>query len=70
MTMKMTIVAIIALALATAAPQIGAGQESVRPKDATPQPAPYDPLHKFPVEKLKEDLDILWNALDEGHGGF
>jgi len=31
---------------------------------------PYDPDRTFPVEALKEDLKVLWDVLEEGHGGF
>jgi hypothetical protein len=31
---------------------------------------PYDPQKAFSVEDLKNDLRILWEVLDEGHGGL
>jgi hypothetical protein len=31
---------------------------------------PYDPERTFPVETLKADLEVLWDVLEEGHGGF
>ena len=48
----------------------GVGQESVRPKEAGPAGAPYDPLKDIPAAALREDLKILWDAMEEGHGGF
>jgi len=39
-------------------------------QETTPPQAPYDARKTFPVEALKEDLKILWNMMDEGHGGF
>jgi C-terminal processing protease CtpA/Prc len=30
----------------------------------------FDPQKTYPVEALKEDLKVLWNILEEGHGGF
>lgn len=32
--------------------------------------AVLDPGKKYPVETLKEDLQILWDILEEGHGGL
>ncbi len=41
---------------------------------ATPQavspPAGFDPEREIPVEALREDLEVLWDVLEEGHGGF
>lgn len=34
------------------------------------KPLPYDPQKTFSIDALKEDLQTLWNVLDEGHGGF
>jgi len=31
---------------------------------------PYDPEKTFSIEALKGDLKILWDVLEEGHGGF
>lgn len=39
-------------------------------QETTPPQAPYDARKTFPVEALIEDLKILWNMMDEGHGGF
>ena len=33
-------------------------------------PAAFDPQRTIPVEALREDLEVLWNILEEGHGGF
>jgi hypothetical protein len=30
----------------------------------------FDPEKTYPVEALKEDLKILWDVLEEGHGGL
>ena len=62
--------AIITLVLVTVVAQKSAGQEPARPKEGSSPSAPYDPEKKHAVDKLKEDLGILWNALEEGHGGF
>ncbi|HSA95042.1 MAG TPA: hypothetical protein VLJ16_03265, partial [Acidobacteriota bacterium] len=35
-----------------------------------PKPAAFDPQKTFPVESLKADLKVLWDVLEEGHGGF
>jgi hypothetical protein len=35
-----------------------------------PKPAAFDPKMTFPVETLKADLRVLWDILEEGHGGF
>jgi len=32
--------------------------------------AAFDPLKTFPAETLKADLEVLWDVLEEGHGGF
>lgn len=39
-------------------------------RQAGPPPAGFDPERKLPVEALREDLEVLWNVLEEGHGGF
>jgi hypothetical protein len=39
-------------------------------QDAHAEPVAYDPRRTYPVEALKEDLKILWDMLEEGHGGF
>ena len=44
--------------------------ERLRPKEAGPAPVAFDPRKTYPAEVLKEDLKILWNMLNEGHGGF
>ena len=31
---------------------------------------PFDPARTIPVEALREDLAVLWDVLEEGHGGF
>ena len=31
---------------------------------------PFDPERTIPAEALKEDLEVLWDILEEGHGGF
>jgi hypothetical protein len=30
----------------------------------------FDPQNTYPVETLKADLRVLWDILEEGHGGF
>jgi hypothetical protein len=40
------------------------------PNQADPAPAAFDPQKTIPVEALKEDLKVLWDVLEEGHGGF
>jgi hypothetical protein len=45
----------VAVLIATAA----AGQEKY-----------FDPQKTYPAEALKEDLKVLWDMLEEGHGGF
>ena len=35
-----------------------------------PKTAAFDPQKTFPVETLKADLKVLWDVLEEGHGGF
>jgi hypothetical protein len=35
-----------------------------------PKPAAFDPQKTYPVETLKADLGILWDILEEGHGGL
>ena len=35
-----------------------------------PKPAAFDPQMTFPVETLKADLRVLWEILEEGHGGL
>ena len=38
--------------------------------DPAPAAAAFDPAKTYPVEALKEDLEILWDMLEEGHGGL
>ncbi|NTU51863.1 MAG: hypothetical protein HGA94_05435, partial [Candidatus Aminicenantes bacterium] len=35
-----------------------------------PKSAAFDPQRTYPVETLKADLRVLWDILEEGHGGF
>lgn len=35
-----------------------------------PAQVAFDPQKTYPAEALKKDLEILWNVLEEGHGGF
>ena len=44
--------------------------ESFRPEEMGPVQVAFDPQKTFPAEALKEDVEILWNMLEEGHGGF
>jgi hypothetical protein len=44
--------------------------ERLRPKGPAPAPVAFDPRKTYPAEALKEDLKILWDMLEEGHGGF
>ena len=46
------------------------GDRLQQPQDAHPAPVAYDPRKTYPAEALKEDLKILWDMLEEGHGGF
>ncbi len=39
-------------------------------KSAGPASTAFDPAKTYPVEALKEDLKILWDMLEEGHGGL
>jgi C-terminal processing protease CtpA/Prc len=43
---------------------------SVATQQPEPKPAAFDPQRTYPVETLKEDLEVLWDVLEEGHGGF
>lgn len=31
---------------------------------------PFDPAKTYPADELREDLKVLWDMLEEGHGGF
>lgn len=44
--------------------------ERLRPKEASPSPVTFDPRKTYPAEALKDDLKILWDMLEEGHGGL
>jgi dienelactone hydrolase len=33
-------------------------------------PVAFDPQKTYPAEALQEDLKVLWDMLEEGHGGF
>jgi hypothetical protein len=35
-----------------------------------PKSAAFDPQSTYPAETLKADLRVLWDILEEGHGGF
>jgi len=50
----------------------GAKKEGARLQsiEATPAPVTFDPGKTYPTEALKEDLKVLWDILEEGHGGF
>ncbi|MBP7707197.1 MAG: hypothetical protein KA243_08130 [Candidatus Aminicenantes bacterium] len=37
---------------------------------APAKPATFDPQRTYAVETLRSDLDVLWDVLEEGHGGF
>ncbi len=39
-------------------------------RQAGPAPAAFDPGKKIPAETLRADLEVLWDILEEGHGGF
>ena len=56
--------ALLAAACLTAA-AAAAGQSASRPA-----PAAFDPDRAVPVEALREDLEVLWAVLEEGHGGL
>lgn len=58
------LVAFIALAPA------GEGGRAFPRQQAGPVPAAFDPGKTYPVEVLREDLKILWDMLEEGHGGL
>ncbi|OGD20786.1 MAG: hypothetical protein A2Y70_05140 [Candidatus Aminicenantes bacterium RBG_13_64_14] len=47
-----------------------AGDHLQQPRDVHPAPVAYDPRRTYPVEALKDDLKVLWDMLEEGHGGF
>jgi C-terminal processing protease CtpA/Prc len=59
-------VAIMASLLAVVLTMAPSGERA----HAGPAPAAFDPGKTFPVEALKEDLGILWDMLEEGHGGL
>ncbi len=44
-----------------------AGQAGAPPG---PPPAAFDPARTFSPDELKADLQVLWDVLEEGHGGF
>jgi Peptidase family S41 len=37
---------------------------------SAPAPPGFDPQKTYPPEVLKADLQVLWDILEEGHGGF
>ncbi|MCJ7484956.1 MAG: S41 family peptidase [Candidatus Aminicenantes bacterium] len=39
-------------------------------QEAGSAPVAFDPQKTYPAEALKEDLKVLWDMLEEGHGGF
>jgi hypothetical protein len=39
-------------------------------RQAAPPPGGFDPERRLSVESLREDLEVLWDVLEEGHGGF
>jgi len=62
-----------ALAISFWAALSPAPTSNVRPpqsQETKPPQAPYNARKTYPVEALREDLKLLWNMLDEGHGGF
>jgi len=64
---------ILALAFLGAAALVSAGAGAVErptPAQAGPVPAAFDPEKTYPVDALREDLAVLWDVLEEGHGGF
>jgi len=62
-TFNKNIILILALFVPIALAAVGLGQT-----DHTP--AAFDLQGTIPVEALREDLEVLWNILEEGHGGF
>jgi dienelactone hydrolase len=40
------------------------------PQEPVRAPAGFDPDKTIPAEAVKEDLKVLWDVLEEGHGGF
>lgn len=46
----------------------GAGGRAGAPPDQTAPP--FDPARTFPPDELQADLQVLWDVLEEGHGGF
>ena len=43
---------------------------SLRGAQDGPASAAFDPRKTYPAEALKADLTLLWDMLEEGHGGF
>jgi hypothetical protein len=43
---------------------------AVVPQEPAQAPAAFDPKRTMPAEAAKEDLKVLWDILEEGHGGF
>ncbi len=65
--MRITVDKPVLLLLAMFAPILVA---AAGPGQTDPRPAAFDPQETIPVQALKEDLEVLWNILEEGHGGF
>jgi len=47
-----------------------AGDRPQQPQVANPASVAYDPQKTYPADALKEDIKVLWDMLEEGHGGF
>ena len=56
--------AVIRAAIATALTAVLLAAAFPRPQTA------FDPGKTYPVEALKDDLKVLWDVLEEGHGGL
>jgi hypothetical protein len=65
--MRTTVGKPLLLLLALLAPILVAAAVS---RQADPAPAAFDPQKTVPVEALREDLQVLWDILEEGHGGL
>ena len=55
---------LVLAAWASSAGAFPAGSQSVQTA------RPFDPARTFPPDELKADLQVLWDVLEEGHGGF
>ena len=62
--------AVLLFGVTLPAPSVSVESNYDRGTDARQATAPDDSLRTFPVQALREDLKVLWDVLEEGHGGF